>query len=119
MAFAQQLGAAIMSKDRLVRLGCTIAAALFSIGYVARPLNAEDSLMKNPTTNQRAQQQSIGTAKMESDGTLVLFLRAEGYGGIIGHATITVPPSDPRYRSYLDHIGGLKPGETKSVPPWE
>lgn len=60
---------------------------------------------------------SIGSAKMKEDGTLVLQLRAEG-DGIIGDAYITYEPDDPRYQETLDHLGGLKPGEEKPVPPW-
>jgi hypothetical protein len=27
-------------------------------------------------------------------------------------------PSDPRYQEVLKHLGGLKPGDDKLVPPW-
>ncbi len=55
---------------------------------------------------------------MEADGTLILMLRATGPGGMVGDSRLVIPPNDPRYRDYLKHIGGLKPGETKPVPPW-
>jgi len=61
---------------------------------------------------------SIGSAKMKEDGTLVLMLRAEGPGGIIGDAMKVYKPDDPKYKETLEHIGGLKPGEEKPVPPW-
>lgn len=64
------------------------------------------------------QQPSIGTATMEPDGTIVLQLRAEGPGGSIGDALFRYPPDHPEYRSVLDHLGGLHPGEGKPVPPW-
>lgn len=61
---------------------------------------------------------SIGTATMEADGTIVLRLIARGPGGIIGHGMLRYPPTDPKYRDILAHIGLLRPGESKSVPPW-
>ena len=65
-----------------------------------------------------SKQASIGGATMEKDGTVVLRLRAEGEGGEVGDAQISYRPGDPQYQSILDHIGGLKPGEDKPVPPW-
>jgi hypothetical protein len=62
--------------------------------------------------------QSIGSATMDQDGTIVLLLRAEGPGHVRGDARLVYPPSHKDYRMVLDHIGGLKPGETRVVPPW-
>ncbi len=61
----------------------------------------------------------IGTAKMQSDGTLVLDLRAEDGEGTVGHGRLTYPPNDPHYEEVLQHLGGMKPGEEKPVRPWE
>lgn len=61
---------------------------------------------------------SIGVATMQSDGVLVLQLRAQGAGGLIGDARITYSPGDPNYQKVLQHLGGLKPGESKPVPPF-
>jgi hypothetical protein len=33
-------------------------------------------------------------------------------------ALLTYPPSHPQYREILEHVGGLKPGETKPCPPF-
>ena len=60
----------------------------------------------------------IGTATMERDGTIILNLRAEGAGGAIGDARLAYPKGDKRYAEVLKHLGGLKPGEVKAVPPW-
>jgi hypothetical protein len=60
----------------------------------------------------------IGTATMTTDGTLVLDLVAEGPGGARGIARILRPPSHPRYDAWIEHLGGLRPGEEKLVPPW-
>lgn len=59
----------------------------------------------------------IGIAKMLADGTLVLTLRAET-GSAVGHAEFQYVKTDPQYARILKHIGGLKPGEEKSVPPF-
>jgi hypothetical protein len=55
---------------------------------------------------------------MRPDGTIVVQLRAEGPDGTIGDALFTYPPSHERYQKVLDHLGGLRPGESKQVPPW-
>lgn len=61
---------------------------------------------------------SIGSARMEADGTLVLMLRAEGPGGLRGDARFVYPPGHPKYGDILKHVGPLSPGESKPVPPW-
>lgn len=55
---------------------------------------------------------------MQADGTLVLWLRAEADGGMIGDAQLIYGPDHAAYQRTLHHLGGLQPGETKSVPPW-
>jgi len=60
----------------------------------------------------------IGVARMESDGTIVLQLRAEGPGGIVGDALMRYPVGHPQYREILQHLGGLEKGQSKPVPPW-
>jgi hypothetical protein len=80
-----------------------LAAALLLFGTIAR---AEDS---TPTT--------IGTATMEADGTITLDLfgnRNANYA--LGHPQYK--PGDKEYEAVLLHIGGIKPGEHKPVPPW-
>lgn len=66
-----------------------------------------------------AQPRSIGVATMLPDGTIVLDLRAEGAGGTVGHGRLTYPPDHRDHASVLRHLGGLRPGEVKPVPPWE
>lgn len=61
---------------------------------------------------------TIGSATMAADGTLVLDLRAEGPGGVLGDARLSYPPSHPQYQAVLNHLGGLKPGQSCPVPPW-
>ncbi len=62
---------------------------------------------------------SIGQASMRPDGTIVLDLRAAQPGGAIGDAQLTYAPSHRDYQMILKHLGGLKPGEVKPVPPFE
>lgn len=79
-----------------------------------------------PTAPPRAQKtkrphmaDSIGTATMNDDGTLVLRLRAEAEDGTVGEGFFTYAPGDPDYESVLKHLGGMKPGESRAVPPWD
>ncbi|MGE0746794.1 MAG: hypothetical protein AB7K86_16175 [Rhodospirillales bacterium] len=60
----------------------------------------------------------IGVARMAPDGTLVLDLRAVSGGGAVGHGRFVYRPADRDYRMVVDHLGGIRPGETKPVPPW-
>jgi hypothetical protein len=62
--------------------------------------------------------QSIGVAWLESDGTLVMQLRAEEPGKARGDALLRYKPDNPDYHRMLEHIGNLKPGQTNPVPPW-
>jgi hypothetical protein len=61
---------------------------------------------------------SIGSATMKPDGTIELMLRAQGPGGMLGDALVRYPPTHPQYQTILTHLGGLKPGESKPVPPF-
>ena len=63
-------------------------------------------------------QPSIGQATMEDDGTIVLQLRAETGDGAVGEGLFTYAPGDDEYDEVLEHLGGLKPGQSKPVPPW-
>ncbi|MCC6522962.1 MAG: hypothetical protein IT373_09895 [Polyangiaceae bacterium] len=65
-----------------------------------------------------AETASIGVATMRPDRTIVLDLRAEGPGGEVGMARLTYEPTHPEYDGVLRHLGGLRPGEQKPVPPW-
>jgi len=61
---------------------------------------------------------SIGTATMTEDGTIVLDLHSKTPDGTIAEARITYPKDHKQYAEILKHLGGLTPGQTKSVPPW-
>ncbi len=53
----------------------------------------------------------VGTAKMEKDGTIVMTMN-------IGMTQLRYPKDHPDYKKIVLHLDGLKPGESKSVPPW-
>jgi TPR repeat protein/serine/threonine protein kinase len=55
---------------------------------------------------------AIGTATIESNGTIVVDVRRPGL------AILRYAPSDPHYAEVAKHIGPLRPGETKLVRPW-
>ncbi len=61
---------------------------------------------------------TIGSATMKTDGTIVLFLRAEGPGGMIGDAMRVYEPKHPRYDGILAHVGPLDPGQSVLVRAW-
>jgi hypothetical protein len=65
------------------------------------------------------QAECIGVANMSKDGTITLLLRAQSPKGDLGDAMLTYAKSDPKYAGILKHLGGLKPGEEKPVPPFE
>jgi len=62
---------------------------------------------------------TIGIAFMKPDHTIVLSVRADDGAGTVGHATIVYAPDDAHYRDVLTHLGGISPGESKSVRPWD
>lgn len=70
--------------------------------------------MKNDQIPNKA---AVGVAWMHDDGTLNLQLRVES-GEIVGDTLLSYPPDHKDYQEILDHIGGLKAGEYKPVPPW-
>lgn len=61
---------------------------------------------------------SIGSAKMLSDGTLELTLRATDGKGMVGDALLRLAPGDKDYEMWLQHLGGMKPGEEKIIAPF-
>jgi hypothetical protein len=68
--------------------------------------------------NDEQEQQFIGTATAQPDGTLELRLIAKADDGMHGEAMIVVSPTEERYARIVDHLGGIQPGQTKPVPAW-
>ncbi|MFZ2639409.1 MAG: hypothetical protein WA117_00365 [Verrucomicrobiia bacterium] len=75
----------------------------------------------NRSSSEQENNNGIGTAEMAADGTITLQLRAEGKSGgerAVGDAMFVYKKDDPKYKDILDHLGGMKPGESKFVKPW-
>jgi hypothetical protein len=82
-------------------------AMLLMIGSVGL---AEDAPKKQPFI--------IGDARMTEDGTIVVNLRRTADGiNVSGIVKYTV--DDPHYTAVLNHLGGMKPGDTRLVPAWD
>ena len=62
--------------------------------------------------------ESIGRATIDDNGTITLTLKAFGPNGETGTGQIIYPRSHEQYDMILNHIGGIKPGEKKSVAPF-
>ena len=67
----------------------------------------------------KTENESIGVAIMKRDGTIILNLRAESPIGIQGDAIFEYKPDHPKYKMIIEHIGGIRPGEEKTVPPFD
>ena len=75
---------------------------------------ATESPPSNDPSEKPAAGKSIGMARMLADGSILVGVGA----GDRAQAVLQLRPGDTQYQLLLDHIGGLKPGETKSIPPW-
>ena len=62
--------------------------------------------------------ENVGSAFMKPDGTLELSLRTETPDGTIGEALLVVAKDDPRYAGMVKHLGGIRPGEGRTIPPF-
>ena len=79
---------------------------------------ATDPLADLPPADDPESPASVGSAEMEKDGTLRLMLRTETADGMVGEMTMAVPRGDPRYAGFVAHLGGMKPGDAKPIPPF-
>ncbi len=60
----------------------------------------------------------IGEAWLEKDGRITLHLSSDADGNHV-NAMFSYETDDKDYQKILKHLGGLKPGETKPVKPFE
>jgi hypothetical protein len=60
---------------------------------------------------------SVGRATMSADGTITLQLRSLWPDPIV-ESELVFPPEDLQYEEIKHHLGGIKPGESKPVPPF-
>jgi hypothetical protein len=88
------------------------AVALVTVMVTAIPSTKAAS---PPETPKNAE--SIGTAHMLPDRTIVLDLVGRDHG-IVGYGELRYRPGDPHYADVLEHLHGLTPGEFKPVPAW-
>jgi hypothetical protein len=76
------------------------------------------TLPDTPEIAQEPEPTTIGSAFMQDDGTLEMSLRAVAADGTIGEAMMVVAPKDARYADMVKHLGGIKPGQGKPIPPF-
>jgi len=60
---------------------------------------------------------SVGVATMLTNGTILVGVGGDGPAAR-AQAVLEIHPGDTNYQMIIDHVGGLKPGETKPIPPW-
>jgi hypothetical protein len=103
---------------RLLALGvCWIAAGCGQSSERKTPLPPVEITTPAPAPADKTSKESIGSATMEQDGTLVLNLRAEGPGAI-GDGRLVYRPGDKNYQEILAHVGPIEKGQTVPVRPW-
>jgi hypothetical protein len=62
------------------------------------------------------QENIIGSARMDSEGTIFLQLRATTTAGSVGDALIIYKRDDPNYVFIREHLKDLRPGNEVEVP---
>jgi hypothetical protein len=60
---------------------------------------------------------NVGTANMDAAGIVYLRLRSVDHG-MVAEAMKVVKPTDSDYADIVKHLGGIKPGESKPIPPF-
>ncbi len=68
-------------------------------------------------SNSQIEDEYIGTAKMDDDGTIKMKLRAVG-PGVMGVGNLSYAKNHPQYAEILQHLGQMKPGDEVMVRPW-
>ena len=61
---------------------------------------------------------TIGIASMSADRMITVMLRAENGKSVVGDAAFFMNPGHKDYEKTIQHVGGLKPGQTKPYPAW-
>lgn len=91
-------------------------ASVLLLAFSGAVLAAESSPPTDSNENP-ATPKSIGMARMLEDGTILVGVPGPGAGDR-AQAVLMLRPGDTQYQPLLEHIGGLKAGETKPIPPW-
>ncbi len=89
-----------------------IAAFLFAAGCAAAAVAADKK--DDPACQSTS---SIGVARMDSDGVITMRVRSLPPGPV-AEGELRYAPADPDYQEIVAHLGGIRPGESKPVPPW-
>jgi len=76
-----------------------------------------EGIVENKTREGDEGKRSSGMVTMLENGNLRIVHRAAGASGLTANVVIEYKPQDAEYQNILDQVGGLKVGETKSVPP--
>lgn len=72
-----------------------------------------------PNQEKESEEKGAGIARMMPDGTIKVMLHANRAEQQQKQIIFEYKPDDPQYQELLKHIGGMKSGETKTVPkPW-
>jgi|GEM_PF-2097826 len=95
-----------------MNLGGPVSALL--LAFSGSVLAAETP---SPRAQNPAESNSIGVARMQADGSIMIGVPGPGSSGR-AEAVLVLMPGDTQYQALVDHVGGLMPGETKPIPPW-
>jgi hypothetical protein len=96
-----------------------IVLCICTSGTLAQQVATTSETARAPLSKSaRDDHRQIGTATMLRDRTIILDLRAET-GKAVGEARFSYKPGDPKYLTILRHLGGIKPGESKAVLPFD
>jgi hypothetical protein len=107
----RQIPFAALVVARVVAIVVTLASSFTNFAGIA--VAADRSSQPIPCEDI----DSVGRAKMSADGTITLELRSL-WPDPIAESQLVYPPDDPQYEEIKHHLGGIKSGETKPVPPW-
>jgi hypothetical protein len=106
----------ILFAALVVALAVTLIDALapsLAAGFAGAALAADRNSQSIPCEDI----DSVGRAKMSADGTITLQLRSL-WPDPIAESELVFAPDDPQYEEIKHHLGGIKPGESKPVPPF-
>jgi hypothetical protein len=102
-----------MSLRQMLFVAIVVALASSPATSLAGPAAADRSSQPIPCDDI----DSVGRAKMSADGTITLQLRSL-WPDPVAESELVYPPDDPQYEEIKHHLGGIKPGESKPVPPF-
>jgi hypothetical protein len=106
----------ILFAALVVALAVTLIDALapsLAVGFAGTALAADRNSQSIPCEDI----DSVGRTKMSADGTITLQLRSL-WPDPIAESELVFAPDDPQYEEIKHHLGGIKPGESKPVPPF-